>query len=199
MGRQAGDAEQAVVRVVQWLNEQRLEWLEHGFEVVSISWLCMGRDVYAWQGCGMPKGLGMPGWCCMHALSLLSGHCACWQKSRLSVPCRLLTAPRTTPCNAAFAPAPPLPHTHHSAILAPLAVRQAAVRALTGRGCDCWRCQLERKLPVGLAEQLADLHARMESEWPEALNEAAQAGDEEALQALWVSGAGSMGWGAWNL
>ncbi|KAI8469947.1 MAG: hypothetical protein J3K34DRAFT_521745 [Monoraphidium minutum] len=70
-------------------------------------------------------------------------------------------------------------------ILGPLDVRQAAVRALTGRGCGCARCALEASLPEGLRAQLAELAGRMEAEWAAALDAAAAAGDETALAALW--------------
>jgi hypothetical protein len=83
--------------------------------------------------------------------------------------------------------APP-PFARRSAILGPLDVRQAAVRALTGRGCGCARCAAEATLPEALRRQLAELRERLESEWTAALNAAAAAGDEDALDALWVRG-----------
>ncbi|GBF94541.1 hypothetical protein Rsub_07075 [Raphidocelis subcapitata] len=71
------------------------------------------------------------------------------------------------------------------AILAPLEVRQAAVRALTGRPCGCDRCGREAALPESARGLLAALQGRVEGEWAAALEAAAAGGDEGALAALW--------------
>ena len=71
------------------------------------------------------------------------------------------------------------------AVLAPLAARQAAVRALTGAPCRCARCALEAAQPEALRAQLEDLYARAAGgEWAAALEAAAAAGDAGALDAL---------------
>ena len=74
-----------------------------------------------------------------------------------------------------------------SAIVAPQAERHAALRALTGGACSCNRCALEASLPEALQQQLAELHARVQSEWAAALEAAAAAEDHSALETLWVS------------
>jgi hypothetical protein len=73
-----------------------------------------------------------------------------------------------------------------AAILGPLALRQAAVKELTGRPCGCMRCVREGALPEELRQQLEELHARVEGDWAAALEAAAVDGDEEALVGLHV-------------
>ena len=71
-------------------------------------------------------------------------------------------------------------------IISPLASRQRAVKAMTGRPCGCKRCRAEAELPQEVEQQLQELYENCGGRWAAAMQEGIMNQDTEALGELQV-------------